>query len=86
MGSNRTYLKLKKAEFMKKWECRDLGEAKEYLGMRITRDRIKKTLKLDQISYAEKVIKRFQAGQCQSRPDSTSIRLQSSSQLDSIYL
>jgi hypothetical protein len=59
MGSNRTYLKLKKAEFMKKWECRDLGEAKEYLGMRITRDRIKKTLKLDQISYAEKVIKRF---------------------------
>jgi transposase InsO family protein len=59
MGSNRTYLKLKKAEFMKKWECRDLGEAKEYLGMRITRDRIKKTLKLDQISYAEKVVKRF---------------------------
>jgi hypothetical protein len=59
MGSNRTYLKLKKAEFMKKWECRDLGEAKEYLGMRITRDHIKKTLKLDQISYAEKVIKHF---------------------------
>jgi hypothetical protein len=27
--------------------------------MRITRDRIKKTLKLDQISYAEKVVKRF---------------------------
>jgi hypothetical protein len=27
--------------------------------MRITRDCIKKTLKLDQISYAEKVIKRF---------------------------
>jgi hypothetical protein len=59
MGSNRTYLKLKKAEFMKKWECRDLGEAKEYLGMWITRDHIKKTLKLDQTSYAEKVIKRF---------------------------
>jgi hypothetical protein len=59
MGSNRTYLKLKKAEFMKKWEYRDLGEAKEYLGMWITRDHIKKTLKLDQISYAEKVIKHF---------------------------
>jgi hypothetical protein len=27
--------------------------------MRITRDRIKKILKLDQISYAEKVVKRF---------------------------
>jgi hypothetical protein len=59
MGSNHTYLKLKKAEFMKKWECQDLGEAKEYLDMRITRDHIKKTLKLDQISYTEKVIKCF---------------------------
>jgi hypothetical protein len=59
MGSNHTYLKLNKAEFMKKWECQDLGEAKEYLGMWITRDHIKKTLKLDQISYAEKVIKHF---------------------------
>ena len=59
IGSNRSYLRFKKQEFMKKWESRDLGEAKEYLGMRITRDRIKKTLKLDQISYADKVIKRF---------------------------
>jgi reverse transcriptase-like protein len=24
-----------KARFMKKWECRDLGEAKEFLGMKI---------------------------------------------------
>ena len=59
MGSNRSYLRFKKQEFMKKWESRDLGEAKEYLGMRITRDRIKKTLKLDQISYTDKVIKCF---------------------------
>ena len=59
MGSNCSYLRFKKQEFMKKWESRDLGEAKEYLGMRITRDHIKKTLKLDQISYADKVIKRF---------------------------
>src|SRR4029077_13336982 len=46
MGSNRSYLKLKKQEFMKKWESHDLGEVKEYLGMRIMRDHIKKTLKL----------------------------------------
>ena len=59
MGSNCSYLRLKKAEFMKKWKSGDLGEAKEYLGMRITRDRVKKTLKLDQIAYADKVIKRF---------------------------
>ena len=44
---------------MKKWESHDLGEVKEYLGMRIMRDHIKKTLKLDQISYTDKVIKCF---------------------------
>ena len=46
MGSNRSYLKLKKQEFMKKWENCDLEKVKEYLGMRITRDHVKKTLKL----------------------------------------
>ena len=54
-----TYLKLKKQEFMKKWESHDLGEVKEYLDMWIMRDHIKKTLKLDQISYTDKVIKCF---------------------------
>ena len=44
---------------MKKWKSCDLGEAKEYLGMWITRDRVKKTLKLDQIPYTDKVIKCF---------------------------
>ena len=33
MGSNRSYLKFKKQEFMKKWKSHDLGEVKEYLGM-----------------------------------------------------
>ena len=39
---------------MKVWESRDSGEAKEYPGMRITRDRKKQTLTLDQCVYAEK--------------------------------
>ena len=59
MGSNHSYLKFKKQEFMNKWESHDLEEVKEYLGMQITRDHIKKTLKLDQILYAEKVVKHF---------------------------
>ena len=59
MGSNRSYWRLKKAEFMKKWESWDLGEAKEYLGLRITRDQVKETLKLDQITYTDKVVKHF---------------------------
>ena len=44
---------------MKVWESRDLGEAKEYLGMRITCDHKKQTLTLDQCVYAEKVLKQF---------------------------
>ena len=44
---------------MKVWESRDLGEAKEYLGMHITHDCKKWTLTLDQCVYAEKVLKQF---------------------------
>ena len=39
MGNKRTQVLDHKKKFMKKWESRDLGKAKEYLGMRITRDR-----------------------------------------------
>ena len=39
MGSNPKLVKKEKGKFMKVWESRDLGETKEYLGMRITRDR-----------------------------------------------
>ena len=38
MGSNLKLVRQEKGNFMKVWESRDLGEAKEYLGMRITRD------------------------------------------------
>jgi hypothetical protein len=59
MGSNSKLLKQKKNEFLKVWECRDLGEAKEYLGIRIIRDRKNRTLTLDQSAYAQKVVQRF---------------------------
>ena len=59
MGSNPKLVKGEKGKIMKVWESRDLGEAKEYLGMRITCDRNKWTLTLDQCVYAEKVLKRF---------------------------
>ena len=38
LGSNKLQVLSHKKKFMQKWESRDLGEAKEYLGMRITRD------------------------------------------------
>ena len=59
IGFNKSYLKFKKKQLMDRWESRDLGEATEYLGTQITRDHAKRTLKLDQISYATKVIECF---------------------------
>ena len=47
-------------------ECRDLGELKEYLGMKITRDRSKRILLIDQNAYASKIVARF--GQQDSKP------------------
>ncbi|EEB89242.1 hypothetical protein MPER_12682 [Moniliophthora perniciosa FA553] len=59
MGSNLDLVLKKKREFMNVWECRDLGEAKEFLGMRILRDRSKRQLTIDQSDYLKKVVKRF---------------------------
>jgi hypothetical protein len=64
MGSNKAQVLAHKAQFMKQWESRDLGQAKEYLGMRIIRDRKKRTISLDQTCYVEKVVKRFGQENC----------------------
>ena len=69
LGNNKKLLFQKKAEFMKKWECRDLGPITEYLRMKIVRDRTKKELIIDQIDYARKVVERF--GQQDARPTYT---------------
>ncbi|KAJ2932939.1 hypothetical protein H1R20_g4172, partial [Candolleomyces eurysporus] len=47
----------KKAEFMLKWECQDLGTPTEFLSMRIRIDGDK--ISLDQFVYLEKVLERF---------------------------
>ena len=46
-----------KEAFMYKWECRDLGPAKEFLHMRIRRNGSK--ILIDQSTYLEKVLERF---------------------------
>ena len=46
-----------KGAFMHKWECKDLGLAKEFLHMRIRRDGSK--ILIDQCTYLEKVLERF---------------------------
>ena len=64
MGSNKQQVLSHKTQFMKRWESRDLSQAKEYLGMRITRDHKKRTISLDQTRYVEKVVKQFGQENC----------------------
>ena len=66
-GSNPKLLSSYKKQFMKQWESRDLGEAKEYLGIRITRDCKKKMITLDQATYALKVVKHFGLENCRGK-------------------
>ena len=53
-GPNDTIVLSKQREFMDKWECRDLGECREFLRMRI-RNKDGQIL-LDQTDYLRKVI------------------------------
>ena len=59
MGSDKELILKKKKEFMKMWDCCDLGEPKEFLGMRITRDCKKRKLVLNQRDYLIKILSRF---------------------------
>ena len=48
-----------KRKLAKSFVMKDLGAAKQILGMRITRDRKNRKLKLSQGEYIEKVLHRF---------------------------
>ena len=55
-GPNKAVVNSIKAQFMRKWKCRDLGEPKEFLHMRITRKG--HAIHLDQCAYLQKVVER----------------------------
>lgn len=55
-----------KSAIAKSFKMRDLGAVKECLGMRVTRDRNKGTIKLDQEAYVKDVIDKF--GMSESNP------------------
>jgi Reverse transcriptase (RNA-dependent DNA polymerase) len=57
------WLQLKKL-FMARFKTSDIGESKLMLGMRITRDREKRTLILDQEVYSKKVLEKFNMQHC----------------------
>jgi len=48
-----------KQKFMARWECRDLGETTEFLGMHISYDRKNQKIFIDQCEYLEKVLAYF---------------------------
>jgi hypothetical protein len=65
-GKNKAQVNSKKKLFMDKWECRDLGEVKEFLHMHITQKR--KDIHLDQHDYLDKVLERFSMTNARSVP------------------
>jgi hypothetical protein len=64
LGADLNIVMKVKNQFMQIWECRDLGEAKEFLKMRIERHGNK--IYLDQVEYLNKIVKRFNMEDSQS--------------------
>ena len=58
-SANMQDIKELKRELSKYFSMKDLGAAKRILGMRISRDKKKKTLTLSQEEYIKKVLERF---------------------------
>ena len=58
-GYNMQDINVLKRKLAKSFAMKDLGAAKQILGMRITRDRKNRKLTLSQGEYIEKVLERF---------------------------
>jgi len=55
-----------------KYNINDTGEVELVLGMRVTRDRMNKTMKLDQEKYIEKILQQYELHQCNPADTPTS--------------
>ena len=58
-GSNMQKINVLKRKLANSFPMKDLGAAKQIIGMRITRDKKNRKLTLSQSEYIEKVLKRF---------------------------
>jgi hypothetical protein len=58
-ASSKGEMKLFKEELKKHFEITDLGPVSWILGIRVTRDRVARTISLDQQTYVEKMAERF---------------------------
>ena len=64
------------AKLKARFDITDLGESKFMLGMRITRDRKQRTVKLDQELYVSKALEKFGLDKC--KPEKTPLKADSS--------
>ena len=66
VGSNIEEINILKKQLSKQFAMKDLGIAKQILGMRIVRDKANGTLKLSQSEYVKKVLSRFNMNEAKS--------------------
>jgi hypothetical protein len=66
-GPNKAFVNQMKAKFMKKWDCRDLGEPDEFLSIRI--QQVGQCIKINQCAYLDKLLKH--CGMTKAKPAST---------------
>nr|KYP46555.1 Retrovirus-related Pol polyprotein from transposon TNT 1-94 [Cajanus cajan] len=66
-GPNMTEINRLKQQLTDHFEMKDLGPAKQILGMRISRNRLEGVLKLSQEKYIEKLLDRFNVGDAKIR-------------------
>ena len=71
-GSNRTQINDFKKSISNKFKMKDLGNLKWILGMEIKRDRVNKTISINQTAYIDQVIRRFGMTDC--KPISTPVQ------------
>lgn len=66
-----------KSQFMKRFKTSDMGDVCWILGMKVERDRVKRTLFLHQKLYIDKVLSTFKMNDCKSvfTPEDASIKL-----------
>ena len=66
-GTNKTEIDRLKKQLSENFEMKDLGPAKQILGMRISKDRYEGILNLSQEKYIEKLLSRFNVGNAKTR-------------------
>ena len=57
LSSNLDTIKRVKAHLMARYEMKDVGEATRFLGINIHRDRANRHMRLEQSSYAKKIVR-----------------------------